>query len=219
MRYTWHSGIACRHVQWKHCLHRKKEHLIFSTPKWIARVFSTLRWSVAVPLLILISNRAFLAEFGLWMTSLGIHFNAIWQFRMPSWCLPILWWILCWRFFRDFAAQKILASFSNVPQNVSYRHSKICSFLASRTIRSLPSLFLCFWSVWLAWLMEVTTVQSLRQVKKAVPFAIKNNPFAAWKKYILANFNPNFPHKFHQFSHFFSTSTSHQLLVSPFFLL
>lgn len=164
MRYTWHSGTACRHVQWKHCLHRKKEHLIFLHQSELPRVFSTLRWSVAVPLLILISNRAFLAEFGLWMTSLGtIHFNAIWQFRMPSWCFPILWWILCWRFFRDFAAQKILASFFTIPQGLILQTFQAAvAFLASRMIRSLPSLFLCFWSVWLAWLMEVTTVQSLR---------------------------------------------------------
>ena len=90
--------------------------------------FSTLRWSVAVPLLILISNRAFLAEFGLWMTSLGIHFNAIWQFRMPSWCLPILWWILCWTIFRDFVAKKYGIP-SNIPKGIRW-HSKICSFWA-----------------------------------------------------------------------------------------
>ena len=47
-------------------------------------------------------------------------------------------------------------STTDIPRSVA--------FLASRMIRSLPSLFLCFWSVWLAWLMEVTTVQSLRQV-------------------------------------------------------
>ena len=152
----------------------------------------TLRWSVAVPLLILISNRAFLAEFGLWMTLLGIHFNAMRQFRMPSCRDFVVNLVLKNTWF--FAANKIWHQ-NDIPKMGNEDIPRSVAFWL-RMIRSLPSLFLCFWCVWLSWLMEVTTVQSLRQMARVALAHLNDHRLASTGGSILSI---NFYHNFHEF--------------------